>query len=168
LAPPRFGAWPSFSGILREWIRAEAGAGRLLPWVPVAFGTGIALYFTADHEPVLPVAAVTAVLLCASAFLLRRQRAFPVAVMIAAIAAGFATATTKTALIAHGVLARGFADPRCKTNRSTREPDEPRVIRKKRLRALGPYRLSRRRSASSASARRRSAIRSQASMKGKL
>ena len=32
--------------------RAEAGAGRLLPWVPVAFGTGIAFYFAADHEPV--------------------------------------------------------------------------------------------------------------------
>ena len=28
---------------LRQWARAEAGAGRLLPWVPVAFGTGIAL-----------------------------------------------------------------------------------------------------------------------------
>jgi competence protein ComEC len=36
---------------LRAWICAEAGAGRLLPWVPVAFGTGIALYFTADREP---------------------------------------------------------------------------------------------------------------------
>jgi competence protein ComEC len=30
---------------LRSWARAEAGAGRLSPWVPVAFGTGIALYF---------------------------------------------------------------------------------------------------------------------------
>ena len=34
-------------------MRAEAGAGRLLPWMPVAFGTEIALYFTADREPVL-------------------------------------------------------------------------------------------------------------------
>jgi len=106
LVPSGFSAWPSLIGILREWVRAEAGAGRLLPWVPVAFGTGIAFYFAADHEPVLPVAAATAIALCAAAFLLRRQKVFPLAVMIAAIAAGFACATWKTARIAHGVLAR--------------------------------------------------------------
>jgi competence protein ComEC len=38
--------------------------------------------------------------------LLRRQKFFTAAVMIAAVAAGFATATWKTARIAHGVLAR--------------------------------------------------------------
>ena len=74
-------AWPSLIDKLRTWIRAEAGAGRLLPWVPVAFGTGIALYFTADREPVLSVVAVVAVGLCAAAFLLRRQKIFPIAVM---------------------------------------------------------------------------------------
>ena len=92
IAPSGFTAWPRFFEILRGWVRAEAGAGRLLPWVPVAFGAGIAFYFTADHEPVLPVAAVAAVLLGAVAFLLRRQKIFPLAVMIAAIAAGFAVA----------------------------------------------------------------------------
>jgi competence protein ComEC len=91
---------------VRTWVAAEAGAGRLLPWVPVAFGTGIALYFTADHEPVLPVAALAAAGLCLAAFLSRRQKFFPVAVMIAAAFAGFATATWKTARVAHGVLAR--------------------------------------------------------------
>jgi competence protein ComEC len=105
-APSGFSAWSSFAEKLRTWIRAEAGAGRLLPWVPVAFGTGIAFYFAADHEPVLPVAAVAATGLCAAAFLLRRQKIFPIAVMIAAMAAGFAVATWKTARIAHGVLAR--------------------------------------------------------------
>ena len=104
--PSGFGTWSTFLDRLREWVRAEAGAGRLVPWVPIAFGTGIALYFAADHEPVLPVAAITAIALCAAAFLLRRQRLFPVAVMIAGVAAGFATATWKTARIAHGVLAR--------------------------------------------------------------
>jgi competence protein ComEC len=63
-------------------------------------------YFAADHEPVLPVAAITALGLGAAAFLLRRQKAFPIAVTIAAVAAGFAIATWKTARIAHGVLAR--------------------------------------------------------------
>src|SRR5450631_3367529 len=105
-APSGLGAWPSFAAKLREWIRAEAGAGRLLPWVPVAFGTGIAFYFTADHEPIASVATGVAVALSVAAFLLRRQRIFSAAVMIAAIAAGFATATLKTLLIAHEVLTR--------------------------------------------------------------
>src|SRR5258708_5984903 len=86
VAPSGFSAWPSFIGILRNWIRAEAGAGRLLPWVPVAFGTGIACYFAADHEPVASVSAVAAIGLCAAAFLLRRQKIFPPPVMIAAMA----------------------------------------------------------------------------------
>jgi competence protein ComEC len=105
-APSGLGAWPQLVAKLREWIAAEAGAGRLLPWVPVAFSTGIAFYFTADHEPVAPVAAIAALLLCLVAFLLRRQKMFPVAVMIAALAAGFAVAAWKTMRIGHGVLAR--------------------------------------------------------------
>lgn len=106
IAPSGLGAWSSLVGKLREWIAAEAGAGRLLPWVPVAFGTGIALYFTADHEPVLTVTAIAAAALCLVAFWLRRHRIFPVLVMVAAMAAGFAAATWKTVRIAHGVLAR--------------------------------------------------------------
>lgn len=106
LAPSRPAFWPPLIEALREWVRAEAGAGRLLPWVPVAFGSGIALYFAADHEPVLSVAAVVAIALCTAAVLLRRQKFFPAVVMIAAVAAGFAVATSKTARISHGVLAR--------------------------------------------------------------
>src|SRR5580693_2306605 len=105
-APSGFDAWSAFTLKLREWIAAEAGAGRLLPWVPVAFGAGIAVYFTDDHDPVASVTAVAAAGLSLTAFLLRRQKLFPLAVMIAAMAAGFATATWKTKLIAHGVLAR--------------------------------------------------------------
>ena len=71
--------WPPLIETLRQWARAEAGAGRLLPWVPVAFGTGIAFYFAADHEPVLPVAVFVAVLLCAVAFVLRQQKFFAAA-----------------------------------------------------------------------------------------
>src|SRR5260221_8314025 len=106
IAPSGFAAWPQLIAKLREWIKAEAGAGRLLPWVPVAFGTGIAFYFAADREPVLPVAALAATALCAAAFWLRRQKLFPLLVMIAALAAGFAVATWKTVRLAHGVLAR--------------------------------------------------------------
>src|SRR5260370_6071305 len=104
-APSGLTAWPSLVDKLRAWIRAEAGAGRLLPWVPVAFGTGIAFYFAADREPVASVTAVAATVLCAAAFLLRRQKIFPMAVMIAAMSAGFAGATWQNAPVAHGGLA---------------------------------------------------------------
>ncbi|WP_298259345.1 ComEC/Rec2 family competence protein [Bradyrhizobium sp.] len=100
------GIWPGIFDKLREWVRAEADAGRLLPWVPVAFGTGIAFYFAAAHEPVLPVAVVAAAGLGGAAFLLRRHKFFPLAVMIASVAAGFATATARTAYVAHEVLRR--------------------------------------------------------------
>ena len=87
-------------------MRAEAGAGRLLPWVPVAFGVGIALYFTASHEPVLWPSAAVAAALAVAAYLLRRGRFFVTAVLISAVAAGFATATFRTAHLAHTVLTR--------------------------------------------------------------
>ena len=100
------GIWPGIFDKLREWVRAEAGAGRMLPWVPVAFGTGIAFYFSADHEPVLAVAVVTAAILAVVAFLFRRSRFFAMAVMIASVGAGFATATLRTAYVGHAVLAK--------------------------------------------------------------
>ncbi len=106
LAPAGFDAWSALVAKLREWLRAEAGPGRLLPWVPVAFGSGIALYFTADHEPVVSVTLAAAIALGVGAVLARRQQLFPLVVMLAAVAAGFATATLKTARIAHTVLAR--------------------------------------------------------------
>jgi len=53
--PAAGAAWPRAEFVvpakLREWAIAEVGAGRLLPWFAVAFGTGIILYFTAEHEP---------------------------------------------------------------------------------------------------------------------
>jgi competence protein ComEC len=104
--PVSASSWRPFVETLRQWARAETGAGRLLPWVPVAFGTGIAFYFAAEHEPVLSVSVIVAIALCLVAVLLRRHRIFPAIVMLAAVAAGFATATWKTARIAHGVLAR--------------------------------------------------------------
>jgi competence protein ComEC len=106
LAPSGAPVWSALLERLRAWVRAEAGAGRLLPWVPIAFGSGIALYFTASHEPVLSVSIGTATLLCAAAFFLRRSRFFAAGVMIAAVAAGFATASFRTAHVGHTVLAR--------------------------------------------------------------
>jgi competence protein ComEC len=105
-APSGAGLWAPLVETLRAWARAEAGAGRLLPWVPVAFGAGIAVYFSVDREPVLPVTAAFAIGVCIAAFLARRSRFFPALVMAAAVASGFATATWRTAYVSHIVLAR--------------------------------------------------------------
>jgi competence protein ComEC len=123
-APPGVGTWSSLVAKLQSWARAEAGAGRLLPWIPVAFGAGIAFYFAASREPVAWVTAVMATVLCTAAFVLRRQKAFPAAIMIAALAAGFATATVKTARVAHGVLARPMFSVSLKGFVETREERE--------------------------------------------
>ena len=37
--------------VFAQWAAAEVAPGRLVPWLPVAFGFGIVLYFTADREP---------------------------------------------------------------------------------------------------------------------
>jgi competence protein ComEC len=116
--------WPVLFETIRAWLRAEAGPGRLLPWVPVAFGAGIALYFAAPREPVASVAAITAVILCVIAFLARRRRAFPALLMTAALAAGFATAALKAARVAHEVLARPLASVALKGFVETREERE--------------------------------------------
>ncbi len=115
---PLGGARPAWSGLwpgsrsqfavpaqLRQWAIAEVGAGRLLPWFAVAFGTGIVLYFTAEREPALWAAASLAV---GAAIPIVPLRARPVGFVLAlgffAIAAGFAVATLKTALVDHPIL----------------------------------------------------------------
>jgi competence protein ComEC len=103
--------WPdlgrSIAERLRDWAIAETGPGRLLPWLPVAFGLGIAIYFTAEREPALWAAAALAVICTGGAILARRHAiAFPVLLAAAAVTSGFALATIKTLRIAHPVLAR--------------------------------------------------------------
>jgi competence protein ComEC len=84
---------------------AEVGAGRLLPWLAVAFGAGIVLYFTAEHEPALwAVSAATGAGIIAAVLLRRRPIAFVLALGLLAVCAGFAVATIKAALIAYPVL----------------------------------------------------------------
>jgi len=90
---------------IREWLAVEVGPGRLMPWLPVAFGTGVLIYFTADHEPALTAALGLLVALVAATFLARKRPvAFPLLLGMAALAAGFATATLKSAGVAHPIL----------------------------------------------------------------
>ena len=90
---------------LRQWAAQEIAADRLLPWLAVAYGFGIVIYFTAEREPAWWAATVLAAVCVIGAVLLRRHLvAFIVGLFLFAIAAGFAAATVKTAMIEHPVL----------------------------------------------------------------
>jgi competence protein ComEC len=76
-----------------------------MPWLPVAFGVGIGLYFAAETEPSFIAALIVTLATAVMAFLARRRAvAFPLLLGGAAVAAGFAIATWRTAHIAHPVL----------------------------------------------------------------
>jgi competence protein ComEC len=94
-----------FRRLVLQWAIAEVAPGRLLPWLPVAFGFGIVLYFTADREPALWAAASAALAGGGVAYLARRSAfGFAIALGFAAVAAGFAVATLQTVRVAHPVL----------------------------------------------------------------
>jgi competence protein ComEC len=114
---------------LSQWALAEVAPGRLTPWLPVAFGFGIVLYFTAEREPAWWAASALTLAAIAVAILARRRPlAFPLAIGFAALAAGFLTATLTTLRIAHPVLQRatwsaavtGFVEKREERARSDR------------------------------------------------
>jgi competence protein ComEC len=114
---------------LHDWIARDVAPGRLVPWLPVAFGTGVALYFTADSEPMLLAGIIASSAALALCFALRvRPLAWPVSLGIAALLLGFTFATWKTARIAHPVLAApaynvtlsGFVEAREERERSDR------------------------------------------------
>jgi competence protein ComEC len=93
--------------LFSEWVAAEVAPGRLLPWLPVAFGTGIALYFAADREPAWWATSSLALATIAIAVMARqRPFGFPLALAIAAMASGFCIATLQTARVAHPILQR--------------------------------------------------------------
>src|SRR3954469_12728810 len=85
---------------LSAWFAVEVGPGRLVPWLAIAFGCGIAIYFTVDREPA-PWAAGLLLATAVAAAVLSRHRpiAFPLAMGAAALAAGLATATVKRVII---------------------------------------------------------------------
>src|SRR5437588_4302061 len=111
VARPRGFVWPSGAAlggardVISRWFATDTAAGRLLPWLPICFGFGVVLYFAAAREPslwaTLPLAAVFVV---AAFFARARPLAFPMLLAVTAIVAGFATATLRTARIAHPIL----------------------------------------------------------------
>jgi competence protein ComEC len=114
---------------VREWAAAEVTPGRLVPWLAIAFGSGIVSYFALDREPATWAAAALLAATVTVAILVRhRPIGFAVVVGAAAFAAGFAAATFKGALIAHPVLSApawnvevgGFVEIREERERSDR------------------------------------------------
>ena len=91
--------------LVSQWVLAELAPGRLMPWLPIAFGFGIVAYFTADREPAW-WAAITAALAALTTAILARRRSvgFPLALGSAAIALGFVTAALQTKRVAHPIL----------------------------------------------------------------
>jgi competence protein ComEC len=91
--------------LLSQWAIAEVAPGRLMPWLAVSYGFGIVVYFTADREPAW-WAAVTLALAAIVVAIMARRRVigFPLALGFAASAAGFATGTLRTEIVAHPVL----------------------------------------------------------------
>src|SRR5215831_4557904 len=102
-------AW-RLRGLVSQWAAAEVAPGRLMPWLPVAFGLGIAGYFTADREPSWWATSMVAVAAAAAACVARRRPfGFPLALGFVAFAAGLAIATLQTARIAHPILQNPIA-----------------------------------------------------------
>jgi len=135
---------------LSEWALAEVAPGRLVPWLPVAFGCGIAGYFTADREPAWWAAAGLALAGVLVAFAARRRAfGFAFALTFAAMAAGFAIATLKTLRIAHPVLQTsiasatiaGFVEIREERERSDRVVIRVHRFEAARLRDAAPDRI---------------------------
>jgi competence protein ComEC len=111
------------------WLAVEVGPGRLVPWLAIAFGCGIVAYFAVDREPARWAAAGLLAAGIVGAVLARhRPVAFPLALGAAFMAAGFATATIKRAIIDHPVLSAatwnveisGFVEAREERERSDR------------------------------------------------
>lgn len=90
---------------LAEWLALEIERGRAFLFLPIAFGSGILLYFAAPDEPALWAPLVAFVILALLAWRARaRHGAFLAVFGLATLAAGFGAATLRTSLLAHPVL----------------------------------------------------------------
>ena len=111
-AAPAWWSLRSLPASLAAALEAEAEHRRFFLWVPVAVGTGIVLYFTADREPSLPLVTGLTIALATLALAVRQRRRgvprglFMVLVGAAAVFGGMAAAGWRTARVAAPVLDR--------------------------------------------------------------
>lgn len=92
---------------LRAWLRSEVERRRLFPWIAVAFGSGVLLFFAAEGRPALWAPLVGLAGASASAVGLRhRVGALAVCVALAAIFAGFAAGVLRLRAVEAPILER--------------------------------------------------------------
>ncbi len=93
-------------------LAREAEARRLFPWIPVAYGAGIALAFAADGPlSAWPPLLVVGGFAVAAALARARPVALAVLIGLAAMFLGFAAAVIRTQIVAGPVLARVVSSP---------------------------------------------------------
>ena len=148
--PPWAGVWDvigrqSSFAVPARWrdrAAAEFGAGRMVPWLAVAYGFGDVVYFAAEREPAVWAALALASLGVAIAIMARRRSfGFPPAAALAALTVSFAGATLHTAFIAHpvlrhpawGVAVTGFVEAREEREHSDRIIVRTRTMEGRRL-----------------------------------
>src|SRR5512134_3460089 len=90
---------------LAAWLSAAFAAehDRWILWLPVLIGIGIGLYFRLPAEPVPWLGAGALAGLCAAGFAFRGAAGFGgflLLIMLSTVAAGFAAAQVRTALVA--------------------------------------------------------------------
>jgi competence protein ComEC len=98
--------------VLRLWLSQEEDGRRLFLWLPVAYGVGVLIYFSADSEPSLWAAIAAAAVSAFAAALFRRRGhigAFRIAMAVACLTGGFTTCCIKTWHVAAPVLERTLA-----------------------------------------------------------
>lgn len=114
---------------LADALRAEADAGRLVPWLAVVFGIGVLLYFAAPSEPSLIASIVLTIAFGTAAWACReRPVLFSILVALATAAGGFGAGCVRAALVEHQpmtgaprtVTVQGYVESRDATERSDR------------------------------------------------
>ncbi len=113
LAGPRAPALPAVRHWVAKGLVREAEQRRLFPWLAVAFGAGILIYFVAaDGTPLLAAPLIGAGLALAPTPILgARPAALALALGVAAAFLGFAAATWRVAQVAAPILTRTTIGP---------------------------------------------------------
>src|SRR5579862_4347198 len=103
-ARPSAPAWCWLSDPRRLVLQAleiEIAERRLFLWLPVAAGSGVAVYLLADREPSVGFAGIAALVFGALAFLLRNHRlAYGLALALCCLCLGMISASWRTARVA--------------------------------------------------------------------
>ncbi|MDC7985735.1 ComEC/Rec2 family competence protein, partial [Rhodoplanes sp. TEM] len=110
------------------WAAEEVAPGRLFPWLPVGVAAGVILYFAAETEPAPWAAAAAVAGALGLVIATRRRGAVFAAIGLAAVAAGFCTATLRGRLVdapvlrqpAFGAKLAGFVEKREEREKSDR------------------------------------------------